>query len=68
VGEDNVIHVATDNVANYKVVGQMLMAKRKRLLWTPFVAHCVDLMLEDHEKISIHEENSKSKIITSYIY
>ena len=32
VGEDNVIQVVTDNVANYKVVGQMLMTKRKKVV------------------------------------
>ncbi|XP_068498554.1 uncharacterized protein [Phaseolus vulgaris] len=57
VGEDNVIQVVTDNAANYKDAGQMLMTKRKKLFWTPCAAHCVDLMLEDYEKkISIHEE------------
>ena len=47
VGEDNVIQVVTDNATNYKVIGQMLMVKRKKLFWTPCVAHCVDLVLED---------------------
>jgi len=50
VGEDDVIQVVTDNATNYKVFGQMLMAERKRLFWTPCVAHCVDLMLEGYEK------------------
>jgi len=34
VGEDNIVQVVTNDAANYKVVGQMLMAKRKRLFWT----------------------------------
>jgi len=70
VGEDNVIQVVTDNAANYKAAGQMLMAKRKKLFWTPCAAHCVDLMLEDYEKkIPIHEETiSKGKKITTFIY
>ncbi|XP_027941001.1 uncharacterized protein LOC114194784 [Vigna unguiculata] len=57
VGEENVIQVVTDNAANYKAAGHLLMTKRKRLFWTPCAAHCVDLMLEDYEKkIPIHEE------------
>nr|KYP37281.1 hypothetical protein KK1_041536 [Cajanus cajan] len=70
VGEDNVVQVVTDNAANYKAAGQMLMEKRKRLFWTPCAAHCVDLMLEDYEKkITIHEETiPKGKRITSFIY
>nr|KYP42310.1 hypothetical protein KK1_036302 [Cajanus cajan] len=70
VGEDNVVQVVTDNAANYKAAGQMLMEKRKRLFWTPCAAHCVDLMLEDYEKkIPIHEETiPKGKRITTFIY
>ncbi|KAI5439756.1 hypothetical protein KIW84_025221 [Lathyrus oleraceus] len=57
VGEDNVVQVVIDNAENYKVVGEMLMRKRNKLYWTPCIAHCLDLMLEDLEKkISIHEE------------
>lgn len=44
------MQVVTDNAANYKVVGEMLMEKMKRLYWTPCDAHCIDLMLEDLEK------------------
>jgi len=39
VGEDNVFQVVTDDTSNYKVVVQMLMTNRKRLFWTPCVAH-----------------------------
>ncbi|MCI61752.1 hypothetical protein A2U01_0083009, partial [Trifolium medium] len=46
VGEENVVQVVTNNVANYKVVGEMLMTKRKGLYLTPCAAHRVDLMLE----------------------
>ncbi|PKI78647.1 hypothetical protein CRG98_001024 [Punica granatum] len=50
VGEENVVQVVTDNTANYKAAGEMLMEKRKKLFWTPCAAHCIDLMLEDLEK------------------
>ncbi|XLR53660.1 hypothetical protein HN51_021928, partial [Arachis hypogaea] len=43
VGEENVIQVVTDNAANYKAAGEMLMKKRKKLFWTPCAAHCIDL-------------------------
>ncbi|RDX70759.1 hypothetical protein CR513_49969, partial [Mucuna pruriens] len=61
VKEDNVVQVVIDN---------MLMVKRKRLFWTPYATHCVDLMLEDFEKkILIHEETIlKGRRITTYIY
>jgi len=44
--EDNVVQAVADNAVNYKVVGQMMIAKRKILFWIP----CVDLKLEDYEK------------------
>ena len=31
VGEENVVQVITNNAANYKAVGEMLMVKRKHL-------------------------------------
>ncbi|XP_019465412.1 PREDICTED: uncharacterized protein LOC109363616 [Lupinus angustifolius] len=69
VGEANVVQIVTDNAANYKAAGQMLMEKRTRLYWTPCAAHCIDLMLEDFEKIHVHKETIPSgKKITTYIY
>lgn len=47
----------------------MLMNKRKYLYWTPCVTHCIDLMLEDIEKLKgIHEIIAKERTITSIIY
>ncbi|KAI3520133.1 hypothetical protein L1887_09357 [Cichorium endivia] len=70
IGEENVVQVVTDNAANYKAAGELLMQKRKKLFWTPCAAHCIDLILEDFEK---HIEEHKSTIakgrkITSFIY
>jgi len=39
VGEENVIQVVTDNAANYKAVGELLMQKQEHLYWTLCVAH-----------------------------
>lgn len=69
VGEENVVQVV-NSLGNYKVVGKMLMEKRKRIWWTPCVAHCIGLMLEDFEnKLVVHKETiANGKKITSYIY
>ncbi|CAK8536885.1 unnamed protein product [Lathyrus sativus] len=57
MGEKNVVKIVTDNAANYKAAGTMLMKKRKKLYWTSCAAHCIDLMLEDFEKyIKVHNE------------
>ncbi|XP_073222372.1 uncharacterized protein [Cicer arietinum] len=68
--EENVVEIVTDNAANYKVVGAMLMEKKEMLYWTPCTAHCIDLIIEDFEKKKIvhHETISKGKKVTQYIY
>ncbi|XP_030959348.1 uncharacterized protein LOC115981337 [Quercus lobata] len=70
VGEENVVQLVTDNAANYKLAGEMLMQKRKCLFWTPCAAHCLDLILEDFEKkIKDHKYTiAKGKKITTFIY
>ncbi|KAH1253805.1 hypothetical protein GmHk_04G010378 [Glycine max] len=70
VGEENVVQVITDNVANFKAPGELLMHTRSHLYWTPCVAHCIDLILEDLEKhLKVHEVTiKKGRKITTYIY
>ncbi|KAF1888925.1 hypothetical protein Lal_00036638 [Lupinus albus] len=70
VGEENVVQIVTDNAANYKATIELLMRKMMKLYWTPCVAHCIDLMLEDFEKkILIHKETIEhGKNVTTYIY
>ena len=55
---------------NYKAARQLLMEKRKILFWTPCVAHCIDLILEDFEKkLEVHQVIiAKRRRITSYIF
>ena len=69
-GEENVVQVIIDNAANYTAAGQLLMGKQKRLFWTPCVAHCIDLILEDFEKkLEVHQVTiANGRRITSYIY
>jgi len=70
IGEENIVQVVTDNAANYKAAGQLLMEKRKSLFWTPCATYCIDLIVEDFEKkLEIHQVTiAKGRIITSYIY
>ncbi|KAH6787411.1 hypothetical protein C2S52_006963 [Perilla frutescens var. hirtella] len=69
IGEANVIQVVTDNASNYVKAGQLLMKKRKHLYWTPCAAHCLDLMLEDIEKITrIKNTINKCISMNGYIY
>ncbi|XP_047166554.1 uncharacterized protein LOC124835629 [Vigna umbellata] len=70
VGEENVVQVVTDNAANFKAAGELLMQKREKLYWTPCAAHCIDLIFEDFEKnLKVHELTiKKGRKITTYIY
>ena len=61
--------VATDNVANDKVVGNFLMWKRKKLHWTPCATHCNDYCWKILKKKTLHQETiASAKNITTNIY
>jgi hypothetical protein len=45
--KENVVQVVTDNGANFKAAGRILMDRISTLFWTLCTAHCLDLMLED---------------------
>ncbi|XP_057452033.1 uncharacterized protein LOC130743826 [Lotus japonicus] len=47
VGAENVVHIVTDNAANYVAAGKLLEAEFPKLYWSPCAAHCVNLMLQD---------------------
>ncbi|KAL9672136.1 hypothetical protein QQ045_028384 [Rhodiola kirilowii] len=61
-GEENVIQVVTDNAANFKAGGELLMLKRRNLYWTPCVVHCTDLIFEDFEKELILHVNNADEV------
>ncbi|WKA06353.1 hypothetical protein VitviT2T_024256 [Vitis vinifera] len=69
IGEENVVQVITDNASNYVNVGMRLMEKRSRLWWTPYAAHCIDLMLEDIGKLNVHATTlSRARQVVKLIY
>jgi hypothetical protein len=69
VGSQHVVQVITNNAANYVVAGRMLMQRYHTLFWTPCVAHCIDLILEDIAKIPyIKDIFELARSITKFIY
>lgn len=69
IGKDHVVQVITDNGANYKAAGKILMERMPTLFWTPCAAHCLDLMLEDIGKLKEFKKPiSRAKHITTFIY
>jgi hypothetical protein len=68
-GKANVVQVITDNASNYVLVDKMLESKYRTVFWTPWVAHCIDPMLEDIGKQNwIKKTIEHAKCITKYIY
>ncbi|KAH6557929.1 hypothetical protein KP509_1Z085900 [Ceratopteris richardii] len=52
VGPSNVVQVVTDNASNYRHMGQLLEGEYPHIVWTPCATHCLDLLMEDIEKLS----------------
>ncbi|XP_078174452.1 uncharacterized protein LOC144568097 [Carex rostrata] len=69
VGEENVLHVVTDNAAANMKVAELFMAKHPRIYWTSCAAHNIDLMLESISKQKeISDAIRQAKEITNFIY
>ena len=69
IGEENVVQVITDNASNYVNAGMRLMEKKRRLWWTPYAAHCIDLMLEDIGKVNVHDTTlARARQVVKFIY
>jgi hypothetical protein len=69
IGLQYVVQVITNNVANYVVAGRMLTQRYPSLYWSPYAAHCIDLMLEDMGKLPwIKEIIDSARSVTKYIY
>jgi hypothetical protein len=69
VGKDNVVQVVTDNGANYKAAGKILMQRIPTLYWSPCACHCLDLMLEDIGKLKAFKKPiARGRRVTTFIY
>ncbi|XP_019434728.1 PREDICTED: uncharacterized protein LOC109341306 [Lupinus angustifolius] len=69
VGVNNVVHLVTDNAANYKVAGAMLNEKFLSIYWSPCAAHCLNLILGDIGKMDHVSTLAKSASdITKFVY
>jgi len=53
IGKENVVQIKTDNGRNYVLAGKFLEEKRLHLYWTPYVTHCIYLMLQDIGKLPL---------------
>ncbi|KAL9671968.1 hypothetical protein QQ045_009542 [Rhodiola kirilowii] len=69
VGAENIVHIVTDNAANYVAAGRLLEAEFPKLFWSPCAAHCINLMFQDIGKLEeVSEAVTHASKITKYIY
>jgi len=69
IGKDKVVQVITDNGANYKAAGRILMERISTLYWRPCAAHCLDPMLEEIGNLKEFKKPiARAKRVTTFIY
>jgi len=69
VGVENIVHMVTDNAANYVAAGKLLMEEFPSIFWCPCAAHCINLVLQDIGKLqSVCYVVEHDSGITKYIY
>ncbi|KAF1862930.1 hypothetical protein Lal_00009311 [Lupinus albus] len=69
VGPENIVHIVTDNAANYVAAGRLLEKEFPHLFWFPCAAHCVNLMFQDIGKLpEVTDTVSHAANITKYLY
>lgn len=69
VGPQHIVHIVTDNGANYKKACKYIAEDYEHIVWTPCLAHTVNLMLKDIGKRPEHEGTlSTCKRISTWLH
>jgi hypothetical protein len=69
IGKDRVVQIITDNGANYKAAGKLLMERIPTLFWSPCCAHCLELMLEGIGNLKDFKKSiAHARHVTTFIY
>jgi hypothetical protein len=69
VGENNIIQVITDNDSNYKKVCHYLTNEYLHIVWQPYLAYTINLMLKTIGEFPDHESIIDSvKLIARWLY
>ena len=69
IGPENVVHIVTDNGSNYKKACKALGEVYEHILWTPCLAHTVNLMLKDIARRPEHSGTIKQcKRISNWLH
>ncbi|XP_025674207.1 uncharacterized protein [Arachis hypogaea] len=69
VGSSNIVHVVTDNAANYVSAGKLIHEKYPNIFWSPCAAHCINLILKDIASLPhIADLASRASKVTVFVY
>ncbi|XP_052177542.1 uncharacterized protein LOC127791597 [Diospyros lotus] len=69
VGPNNVVHIVTDNGANYKAAGRKLSERYPTIRWSPCAAHCINLIMKDMLKMNdVKNVATLASNVTVFIY
>jgi hypothetical protein len=69
IGKDRVVQIITDNGANYKAAGKLLIERIPTLFWSPCCAHCLELMLEGIGNLKDFKKSiAHARHVTTFIY
>ncbi|XP_034690594.1 uncharacterized protein LOC117918192 [Vitis riparia] len=69
VGPLNVVHIVTDNAANYVAAGRLISQKHKHINWSPCAAHCLNLIFKDIGKMDhVAELVRRASKVTIFVY
>ena len=69
VGPLNVVHIVTNNAANYVAVGGLISQKHKHINWSTFAAHCLNLIFKDIGKMDhVAELVRHASKVTIFVY
>ena len=69
VGKEYVVQIVTDNGANFKAAGRILMERIPHLFWTPCAAHCLNLMMQDIGQIKeFNTTINMAKKLSRFLY
>ena len=69
VGTANIVHLVTNNAANYVAAGRILCGKYRNISWSPCAAHCPNLILKDIGKMDhVNKLAKRAFKITTFIH
>jgi hypothetical protein len=69
IGKVYVVQIVTDNGANFKAAGRILMERIPHLFWIPCAAHCLNLLLQEIGEIKeINTAINWGKKVYKFLY